>query len=99
MKKREEKEPQKAPKKRKSRAGMTLRRTNLEKMQKQLLNVLRRDVEKLLESSFKSTLRAEETDKLLLYLKQVKTLRKDELEDLEGLSDEALAELAKGKKK
>ncbi len=86
----------KAPKKtRKSRMGRSVREVDLDKVHKRLLVVLARDVTHLMDRSYQGKLNDDDAKALTNYLKLMKVLKQQELEDLEGLSDEELAAKAR----
>lgn len=87
------KKPLKREKERRSRGGLSLKRVNLDKINRQLLNVLIRETIVLLKLSHAAPLSDSDSDKLLSYLKVVKTLREDDLGG-ENLTDEELEKLA-----
>ncbi len=86
--------PQKSGKSRKSRAGLSLKEVNLDKTHKKLLNILDRDVSKLLNLSRTKSLTGTQSFSLVNYLKLIKTLKDIELEQLSELSDEELEKKA-----
>jgi hypothetical protein len=89
--------PQKTPKKRKSRAGLSLKKVNLDHLHKQLLNILSRETLNLLTLSSQGKLEKDDAASLCNYIKLMQYLAKKEEEDLENLSDEELEKLAKVK--
>jgi hypothetical protein len=86
--------PQKSPRKRKSRAGKSLKNINLDQIQKKLLNVLERETNQLLVLSVDGKLDKDQSDDLNKYLKLLKELRKQEAEELSEMSEEELEKLA-----
>lgn len=88
------KTPEPEPKRRASRSELSLKKVNLERLQRQFENVLSREAVHLLKISHKSKLDRDGANALSSYLKLLKDLRKAELEDLDNLSDEELEKLA-----
>lgn len=67
---------------------------DLDKIQRQLTNVLKREVGRLLDESFAEKLCEGSSKNLVIYLKLLKDLREEETKDLENLTDEELEKLA-----
>lgn len=85
----------KNPKKtRKSRKGTSLKRVNVDRLDKKLMNILDREVNKLLKLSALSGLEKDDANNLINYLKLVKNLKR-ETEQLENnLTDAELEQIA-----
>ena len=76
--------PQKAlksPKRRRSRAGLRIKKPNLDQVHRKLLAILVRDTNHLLEASLKAKLNRDESNSLTSYLKsaisELKALKRD----------------------
>jgi hypothetical protein len=78
------------------RPGLRCRKVKLEMEKKRLLNVLHREVEKLLimSASSKSPLSKDDRESAIAYLKQVREVQKAEKEEEEGMTEEQLAKIA-----
>lgn len=87
------------PKKRKTRAGQSVKNVNLDAEYKKLLNCLARDTKALLTKSHAGALPKEDALTLTNYLKLVKELKKSDDEHLSQLSDSQLKELIAKKSK
>lgn len=87
------KDPNKPKKQRKPRAGLSLKTVSIERVNKQLLNVLSREVSNLLISSNKGKLNKDDATALCNYLKLMKTLSEEEEKTLSSLSTEELEAL------
>ena len=85
----------KTRKKRLSRAKFSLKKVNLDHLQKQLLTVMQRDTEALLALSFNGKLEKDDATSLNNYLKFIKELKKFEEDEIANMSDEQLNALAK----
>lgn len=96
--KKKDKELEEQPKKRASRSELSLKKVNLDRLQRQLENVLSREALHLLRASFTQKLDRDSSNSACNYLKLIKELRKDESKDLESLSDEELEKLQKNAK-
>jgi hypothetical protein len=83
------------PIKRKSRAGLSVKRVSLDKVHKKLMVVLERDTNHLLRKSLVEKLSRDESGALNNYLKLIKELRGIEKEKESELSEADLAEIAK----
>jgi hypothetical protein len=81
-------------KKKSSRAELSLKRVNLERLHRQLLNVLSRETTALLHLSYYEKLDKDAAAALCNYLKLMKELSKMEEDKLSGLSDEELEKIA-----
>ena len=77
-----------------SRAELSLKRVNLSRLHKQLLNVLSRETTALLHISYRNKLDKDEAAALCNYLKLMKDLTKEEEKQLEQMSDAELEKLA-----
>jgi hypothetical protein len=77
-----------------SRSELSLKRVNIERVERQLLNVLSRETISLLKLSHREKLGRDDATSLANYLKLLKELKKSEAEKLEGLTDEELEKLA-----
>lgn len=83
---------------RKHRAGLSLKNVNLDKVHKQLLNVLQREAQHLLVASHAGKLDRDESVSLIDCLNTVLKLKKLEETEAESLSDEELTVIAASKK-
>ena len=81
-------------KKRKPRAGMSIKSIDLDKVHKRLLNVLARETNHLLAASHKEKLDKEGSQALTGYLKLIRELKSLEEDEAKHLSDEELAKIA-----
>jgi len=86
-----------APNKRKSRAGLSSKRVNLDQVHKKLLTSLNREANNLLRNSHKDKLNRDDAQSLIGYLKLIKDLRHIEKEKESELSDKELEEISKQK--
>ena len=84
-------------KKNKPRGGQSIRKVDIEKVHKSLLNVLARDTAALLEASHLRKLNKEEATALTQYLKLIREIKKADDDELDTLSDEELEKLAEKK--
>lgn len=69
---------------------------DLDKLNKRLLTILSRDISQLMVKSKKSSLGKDESQSLVAYLKLVRSLKKEELDELEEMSAEELEKVVKG---
>lgn len=78
------------------RPGMRLKKIKLDKERGRLLNILHREVEKLLElsASSKAQLSKDDSDALVKYLKTVRDMENDEKKADASLTPEQLAAIA-----
>lgn len=83
-----------SPKKRKSRAGQSIKTVDLAKVHKKLLNVLAREANGLLEESHKGQLSKESCNALQGYLKLLKDLKKFADDEEANLTDAELEAMA-----
>jgi hypothetical protein len=74
--------PQKSPRKRKSRAGKSLKNINLDQIQKKLLNVLERETNQLLVLSVDGKLDKDQSDDLNKEAEELSEMSEEELEKL-----------------
>lgn len=81
-----------------SRAQLSLKSVNLERLQRQLENVVGREAVHLLKLSHEGKLDKDSATAACNYLKLIKDLRKEESKNLEDLSDEELEKLQKNGK-
>lgn len=79
---------------RKSRKGSSLKRVNIERLAKKLMNVLDREVNSLLKLSATTGLEKDDANNLVNYLKLVKNLQKESYLEEENLTDEELEKIA-----
>lgn len=77
-----------------NRPNYYLKRVSLAKQRKRLLNVLERDIRKLLEKSQYEQLNKDEAQQVCNYLKMIREMEKDEDKNLGNLSDAELEKLA-----
>lgn len=84
----------KSTEERRSRAGLSLKNIKLDKLYKQLLNVVHRETMQLLKVSRVGKLSPPEVVALNTYVRLVKELRKVEARDDGGVSDEELERIA-----
>lgn len=82
-----------------SKAALSISQVDLERLNKQLLTVLSRDVKQLMILSKQGKLSAVDSTSLTGYLKLIKELKKAEIEEMSDMSDEELKKLAKGESK
>lgn len=92
------KSTQKHPNRRKQ-GPRRLKRVEIDSVQRQLMVVLEREVQQLLDQSFLAKLSPPNAKDLANYLKLLKDLREAEEASLENLSDEDLQKLQKQKNK
>jgi hypothetical protein len=88
--------PQTDRKTRRSRAQRAIKRVNLDKAHRKLRTILGRQIDKLMEASYKTLLTKDELANLALCQKLLIEFRKAELEELEAMSDEELEKIAEG---
>lgn len=88
------KNPLKTKKPRKSRAGSSLKTVNLQRAEKKLLNILDRQINKLLTISVSGLFSKDESLALVNYVKLLKQIQKDDNQDLDKMTDEELEKLA-----
>lgn len=74
-----------------------LKNVNLGKQKKRLLNILERDIRKLLKISETEKLSKEDSAAVCTYLKLISEIEKKEVGDLGKLSEEELERIANGK--
>lgn len=91
------KNPLLTKKARKSRVGTSLKRVNLERSEKKLLNILDRQINLLLAISKTNLFNKDEAGALVNYLKVLKQFTKDSTESIDSLTDEQLEKLASKK--
>lgn len=77
---------------------MGIKRVSLERLHKQALNVLSREVKGLLKISYHDALTPMQAKALCDYMKLIRELKKQEDDELNELSDEELEKLLKEKK-
>lgn len=88
-------EPKKKQKKqRKSRKGSSLKRVNIDRLDKKLMNILDREVNNLLKLSGVTSLEKDDANNLINYLKLIKNLKKESYIEEETLTDEELEKIA-----
>lgn len=83
----------------KSKGSRRISPVDLDKIGQKLLNVLQREANILLDRSWREKLSADDSKSLVNYLKLLKEFQSFELEALESLTDEELAERAKTNQK
>lgn len=83
---------------RKSRAGSSLKTVNLQRAEKKLLNILDRQINKLLTISVSNLFSKDESAALVNYVKLLKQIQKDDSLDLDQLTDEQLEKIVFTKK-
>lgn len=89
--------PPNGRKKRRSRAQRAVSHVNFEQAHKKLVTILGRQINKLMDASYKALLTKDELANLALCQKLLVEFRKREEGELEELTDEELEELAKAK--
>jgi hypothetical protein len=81
--------------KRRSQAPRRLRSVDLSVLSKQCRTILAREVERLLDASFVEKLSKDDTASLMAYMKFLPDLKKQETAELDALTDDQLAAIAK----
>lgn len=76
-----------------TRASLAVKEVRLDKLFKQLLTVLSRDTAHLMIESKRGKLSMQESQSLAAYLKLVNSLKKEEMKELEAMTDEELEKL------
>jgi hypothetical protein len=85
--------PKTTPKVRKSAAPKSLKKVDLERANKQVLTILGRQIDQLMEASYKELLDKDQLANLSVCHKLLSEFRRQEEEDLATLSDEELEKL------
>ena len=86
-------DPQNTPKTRKTRAGLSLKRINSERLLRRFMNVIDRDSIKYLQLSMHRQLDKDEGDLLIKYVKFLKDMVKQDKEEADNLTVEELQAL------
>lgn len=82
----------------KSQAARRIRGVDFDKMTRQCRTVLAREIERLMDMSFEAKLSKPDTEALGSYFRLIKDLKKQEVEEMEGMTPEALEEYLKESK-
>jgi hypothetical protein len=89
--------PEKHLKKKKSRNAKSLRKVNLDKLESRLLNIIYRDVNKILVKSYAEQLKESESKTITTYIKTIKEIKKLRQEETDNIPDSELERIIEEK--